>query len=143
MKKLFLFVFLSVFSHAFAQTGHFISPDRFSSSLVSSICQDNLGSIWVGTDYGLNRFDGYNFGVYLHDDADSTSLSVNTITVLFSDSSGRLWVGTNRGLDRFDEATSSFKHYRFPEGLAPRVSSIIQRHDGTILVGTAGYGAFL
>ena len=142
MKKLFLFVFLSVFSHAFAQTGHFISPDRFSSSLVSSICQDNLGSIWVGTDYGLNRFDGYNFGVYLHDDADSTSLSVNTITVLFSDSSGRLWVGTNRGLDRFDEATSSFKHYRFPEGLAPRVSSIIQRHDGTILVGTAGYGAF-
>lgn len=144
MKKLFIsfFVFVSVFANVFAETGHFISPERFSSSLVSAICQDNVGSIWVGTDYGLNRFDGYNFGTYQHDASDSTSLSVNTVTTLFCDNRGSMWVGTNRGLDRFDMSTSSFVHYYFPNNLHPRVSAIIQRRDGTIVIGTAGYGAY-
>ena len=125
-----------------AQTGTFMPSDRFSSSLISTICQDRQGFIWVGTDYGLNRFDGYRFTTFLHDDADPTSLSVNVVVKLFCDRDGRLWVGTNRGLDRYDAASHSFIHYRFPNGWTPRVSTILQRQDGTLLVGTSGYGAF-
>ena len=44
--------------------------DRFSSSLISSICQDRQGSIWIATDYGLNKFDGYRFATYLHKNGD-------------------------------------------------------------------------
>ena len=125
-----------------AQRGTFISSDRFSSSLISDICQDQRGSMWVATDYGLNRYDGYHFQTFLHDDADTTTMCTNVVVSLLCDRKGRLWVGTNRGLDRFDSADESFTHYPFPEGFKPRVTSIIQRHDGTILVGTAGYGAF-
>jgi signal transduction histidine kinase/ligand-binding sensor domain-containing protein/DNA-binding response OmpR family regulator len=131
------------FVQAFAQTGHYYSSDLFSSSLISSLCQDRDGSVWIATDYGLNRFDGYHFQTFLHNPADNTSLSVNTVVSTFCDRDGRLWVGTNRGLDRFDAAHETFIHYQFPDGLQPRVTSIVQRNDGSILAGTAGYGAFV
>ena len=141
-KLLWGLLFLFSFVHVSAQTGHFYPSDLFSSGLISSMCQDRRGSIWIGTDVGLNRFDGYHFGTFYHNDADTTSLSVDVVVSLFCDRSGRVWIGTNRGLDRYNEARDCFEHYRFPNGLSPRVSCIIQRRDGTILVGTAGYGAF-
>ena len=143
MKKLLLFfigVIMSVLAHG--QTGLFISSDNFSSSLISDLCQDRQGSVWIATDYGLNRFDGYHFKTYLHSDADTTSLVTNVVVSLLCDSKGRLWVGTNHGLDRFDAGSQRFVHYPFPEGIYPRVSTLLERHDGTLLVGTAGYGAY-
>ena len=125
-----------------AQTGHFFSSDLFSSSLISSFSQDRQGALWIGTDYGLNRFDGYRFQTFLHDDADTTTLVTNVVVSLLNDREGRLWVGTNRGLDRFDAPTETFIHYPFPDGIHPRVSCLLQRNDGSLIVGTAGYGAF-
>ena len=61
---------------AYGQTGHFFSSDRFSSSLISDLCQDHQGSVWIATDYGLNRFDGYRFQTFLHKESDPSSLSV-------------------------------------------------------------------
>jgi len=144
MKRLLLIstIILACCAHLKAQTGTFIPSERFSSSLISNICQDSYGYIWVGTDYGLNRYDGYSFVTFLHDEADSTSMAVNVVTSLFCDRSGQLWVGTNMGLDRYDAPSRSFIHYPFPGGLRPRVSSILQRRDGTMLFGTAGYGAY-
>ena len=124
-----------------ARTGHFIPSSRFSSSLISNLCQDRQGFVWVATDYGLNRFDGYQFETFLHDDADTTSLLDNVVTRLLCDAEGRLWVGTNHGLDRFDPASASFVHYPIPH--APRITSLLQRCDGTLLIGTAGYGAYV
>ncbi len=126
----------------FAQTGHFYSSDHFSSGLISSLCQDHKGSIWIGTDYGLNKFDGYQFGTYFHDDGRPESLGADVISNVYCDRKGRIWVGTNRGLDRYDEALDCFIHYTFPNGYIPRVSSILERHDGTLFFGTAGYGLY-
>ena len=131
-----------LFSTAQAQMGHFISSDQFSSSLISCLCQDKQGSIWIGTDYGLNRFDGYHFQTFLHEEGDSTSLRTNVVTSLLCDKKGRLWVGTNQGLERFDHSTEAFIHYTFPGRLKCRISSLLQRRDGTLLAGTAGYSAF-
>ena len=144
MKRTILLLITAIYLSclSYAQTGHFIPSERFSSSLISDLCQDHQGSVWIATDYGLNRFDGYRFQTFLHSETDTTSLSVNVVVSLLCDSEGRLWVGTNRGLDRFDAETETFIHYPFPSGLMPRVSSIIQRKDGTLLVGTAGYGLF-
>ncbi len=125
-----------------AQRGQFFSSDQFSSSLISDLCQDQLGSIWIATDYGLNRFDGYHFQTFLHDDADSTSLSANVLTTLMCDDDGWLWVGTNRGLDCYDPDREIFHHFHFPAGVQPRITNLLQRHDGSLLIGTAGYGAF-
>ena len=123
--------------------GTFMPSSRFSNGLINSLCQDKYGSIWIATDYGLNRFDGYRFQTFLHDDADPASLCDNGAFSLFADRDGSLWVGTTHGLDRFDPATESFVHFPFPDGLQPRVSNILQLSDGRILAATAGYGAFL
>ena len=143
MKRFFLLqLYLLMTLFAMAQRGHFFPSDQFSSSLISDLCQDRQGSVWIATDYGLNRFDGYHFQTFLHDDADSTSLCANVVVTMLCDRDGRLWVGTNRGLDCYDADSETFSHYRFPDGVTPRVSSLLQLKDGSLLVGTAGYGGY-
>ena len=143
MRKLLLTLLLFLaFGKAHGQTAHFYSSESFSSSLISDLCQDRQGSVWIATDYGLNRFDGYVFESFLHDDSDTTTICSNVVTSMLFDRKGIMWVGTNRGLDRYDYATESFRHYPFPGGITPRVSSLLRRRDGTLLVGTAGYGAY-
>lgn len=144
MKRIFITILFAIafIALSLAQTGHFFPSSSFSSGLINNICQDWQGSLWVATDYGLNRFDGYRWQTFHHSDADSTSLSENNVVKMMCDNRGILWVGTNRGLDRFDEKRETFIHYRFPDDVQPRVSSIIQRQDGVIMLGTAGYGAF-
>ena len=141
MKKLLFFcILLCQMVCVKAQTGLFFGSDRLTSTVITSICQDKTNYIWVGTEYGLNRFDGYHFTHYLHQEGDSTSLLFNTVTTLFCDNQGRLWVGTTKGLQRYDEATNSFTTYTFPEGHKPHVSQLYQLRSGELLVGTSGYG---
>ncbi len=138
-----IFVFVSMLCPAVGQTGHFIPSEFFSSGLISSICQDRYGSIWIATDYGLNRYDGYRFQTFLHHDDDPWSLCDNTAVSLLCDRKGRLWVGTAHGLDCFDDAAEGFRHYPFPNNLRPRVSTVSELADGRIVAATAGYGAFV
>ncbi|MBQ9355827.1 MAG: helix-turn-helix domain-containing protein [Prevotella sp.] len=145
MKRLvsvFLACFLVCISQLTAQTATFLPSDQFSNSLIADLCQDRQGSLWIATDYGLNRYDGYAFQTFLHNDADSTSLANNMVVTLLCDSQGRLWVGTNRGLDLFNPATESFSHIALPISNKPHISNISELPDGTILAGTAGYGIF-
>ena len=125
-----------------AQTGHLFASDKLSSTNITSICQDQMGYIWTGTEFGLNRFDGYRFTSYLNNPQDSTSLGFNTVVSLLCDREGRLWVGTTQGLQRYDPATDRFVNYHFPDNLRPRVSAILQLRDGKLLVGTSGYGVY-
>ena len=139
---LFFVSFLCLCMPVGAQIGHYIPSSLFSSSLLSDMCQDDYGNIWIATDYGLNRFDGYRFTTFLHNDADSTTLMGNTVVSLLSDKGGNLWVGTNHGLDYYDAATNRFRHYRFPGTMKPRVTDITRLQDGSIMISTSGYGAF-
>lgn len=127
---------------ACAQSGLFFPGDQLSNSLLSCVCQDKAGYLWVGTDYGLNRFDGYRFVKYYHNDKDTTSLKHNMVVHLYSDSKGQLWVGSNHGLQRYVYATDAFENYYFEGNVKPRVNDIMELHNGTLLVGTAGYGLF-
>ena len=83
-----------------------------SSNAQRCIVQDNEGFIWIGTDDGLNRFDGYNFKVYRRNPEDSSSLRSNIINCLFIDSKGILWVGTiSGGLSRYDKEKDNFYNF--------------------------------
>ena len=139
-RALFTVILLHIaLSLTFCQTGVFISSERFSSALINDLCQDKYGYMWIATDYGLNRYDGYHFTEYLHQHDDSTTISSSTVCTLFCDKDGELWVGTNKGLDRFDYATSQFIHYPFARGRKPRVTKLLQLSDNRLLVATSGY----
>lgn len=121
----------------------FYTSEKLSSNQIANICQDKVGYLWVGTEFGLNKYDGYRFNNYLHDSNNPASLSSNIISSLFVDSDGSLWVGTQKGLDLYDPLNDQFEHIRL-EGAkgVPRINDIIQEDDGHLLVGTAGYGLF-
>ena len=138
-----LVLLLSTLGHqVMAQTGQLFGSDKLSSTNITSICQDQMGYIWIGTEFGLNRFDGYRFTPYLNNPLDSTSLCFNNVVSLLCDKEGRLWVGTSQGLQRYDPATDRFVNYHFPDSLQPRASTIVQLHDGRLMVGTSGYGVY-
>ena len=126
---------------AMADTGKLYTSDKLSSSLLTSVCQDKYGYIWVGSEYGLNKFDGYNFTLYHSLQGDTTSIVNNNISILYTSSDGNLWVGLSKGLCRYDYHSNSFVRYAFPEGIRPRVNAITEL-NGDLLIGTAGYGLF-
>lgn len=89
--------------------------------------QDNLGFVWFGTQYGLNRYDGYRSKVFKHEPGRSDSLSCVYIRSLFVDHSGALWVGCDRFLDKFEPATETFTHYRIDKQVPGSLPTPIER----------------
>ncbi|MDP1545058.1 MAG: two-component regulator propeller domain-containing protein [Anaerolineales bacterium] len=86
--------------------------DGLSQSVVNIILQDHKGFLWIGTDDGLNRYDGYNFTIYKPDSSTAFGLSDRSITDLIEDEQGFLWVATRSGgLNRFDPGSGQFTHY--------------------------------
>ena len=144
MKRIqLLTIFLLLSFVAFSQTQHFYTSDQLSSNQITNICQDRTGYIWVGTEFGLNKYDGYRFTNYFHETDLAATISSNVISFLFLDSQGSLWVGTQKGLDRYDEANDQFIHVGLTGAKGvPRINYIIQEDEHHLLIGTAGYGLF-
>src|SRR5271154_5689964 len=113
-----------------------------SQTQANQIVQDDQGFIWFGTQYGLNRYDGYEFKVFTHDPAHANSLSCVYIHSLFKDRSGTLWVGCDQFLDRFDSVHETFTHYRIEAGeVGTYVGDISQDRIGMLWLAT-GSGFF-
>ena len=125
---------------------HLSIEDGLSQNDARVILQDRLGFIWIGTQDGLNRYDGYEFKVYIYDPDESTGLSDDYITALYEDRVGTLWVGTkNGGLNRFDRTTGQFTQYRYdpddPNSLShDNVQAVYEDQSGTLWLGTRGGG---
>ncbi|MEM1042115.1 MAG: two-component regulator propeller domain-containing protein [Bacteroidota bacterium] len=107
---------------------------------VTSVAQDAEGFVWIGTDDGANRFDGYTFEVFRHAAGDSASLPHSSVEDLHVDGEGTLWLATfGGGLARFDPSTQGFRSY-LPD-VAPDAQRIVAIHeaaDGTFWLGTNG-----
>jgi len=120
---------------------HFTSEDGLSLSGVTQVFQDSRGFIWLGTYNGLNRFDGYNFKIYLPETGNPKSISSFKITAILEDNNGDLWIGTNYGLNRYNWKSEEFTRY-FNDSDNPHsishneIYSIYEDRTGTIWVGT-------
>ncbi|MBS5126390.1 MAG: hypothetical protein KHZ09_13395 [Clostridium sp.] len=68
--------------------------DGLSQSTVKTIYQYSRGYIWVGTDAGLNKYNGYEFKQYKHDEYNKNSISDNSIIDIAEDKNGRIWIST-------------------------------------------------
>ena len=125
-----------------ADIGKLYTSGKLSSTLIECVCQDKYGYLWIGTEYGLNKFDGYRFSTYIYDKNDTTSIVDNEVVKVLCDNEGRLWVGCSSGLARYDYNSNRFVRYTFPDKTRPRVNALQQISNGDIFIGTAGYGLY-
>jgi PAS domain S-box-containing protein len=118
-----------------------LSTDQgLSQTRVIQILQDDQGFLWFGSQYGLNRYDGYKFKVFKHEPGNPNSLSGVFISSLFKDRAGMLWIGCDDYLDKFDPVTDSFTHYHIDtsdaQGETVPVTHISQDHTGMLWLST-------
>jgi signal transduction histidine kinase/ligand-binding sensor domain-containing protein len=123
---------------------HLTIDNGLSQNAVLALLQDNQGYIWIGTQDGLNRYDGITFTHFRNDPDDPASISHNSISALYEDTEGYIWVGTSGGgLNRFDRVTGKFTHY-LPQANNPTslsnsfVTTLLQAGNGRFWVGTLG-----
>jgi diguanylate cyclase (GGDEF)-like protein len=82
---------------------------------VNTVERDATGYLWVGTDNGLRRYNGYEYTVFNNNPEDPRSLGSNLIWTLLIDSEQTLWVG-NRLLSAFNADTETFDNYPLTGG---------------------------
>ncbi len=125
---------------------HLSLEQGLSQSVVHTVTQDVQGYIWLGTQEGLNRFDGRDMRLYEHVHGNTETLSDNFVWTLEVASDGTLWVGTNAGgLNRYNRDTETFTQYRFnPEDErslgSDTVRVVYQDRRGNLWIGTDGGG---
>jgi diguanylate cyclase (GGDEF)-like protein len=124
------------------QFTHYSVDNGLANSALTALAQDRDGFVWIGSQNGLMRFDGYRFRTYQHDPQDAGSIPSNFVQSLFADAAGNLWVGTaNAGLTRYDPRTGRF--FTYPVG-GPRgirtvdVEAVIDDGADGLWVGTDG-----
>jgi len=108
---LFLVFFSTLKSQPFSFQ-HYSVEQGLSQSVVKCIFQDSEGFIWIGTQDGLNCFDGYQFKKYMNNPLDTNSIADNWIYSIAQTSDGYLWIGTRNGLQRFDKRSEKFTQYK-------------------------------
>lgn len=90
------------------------NKNGLSQGTITDIVQDKQGFIWIGTNNGLNRYDGYNIRVFNHIPGDSSSLPSNLISKVLIDADNILWVATDKGLSQMDPIKGNFLNIDAP-----------------------------
>lgn len=122
----------------------FTIENGLSQTSVNCLIQDSRGFLWIGTQDGLNKFDGYTFKVIKNEPSDTNTLSNNFINCIREDISGNIWVGTNYGLNMYDTYTETFTRYIFdPKNInsirEDQVYDVYQDKSGYIWIKTENY----
>jgi ligand-binding sensor domain-containing protein/signal transduction histidine kinase len=91
-------------------------PGSLSNNQVHALCVDHAGTLWVGTQNGLDRFDSTTRKFTAFGERDG--LPNNAVEGILEDSAGNLWLSTSNGLSRFNPQTQVFKNYFADGGLA-------------------------
>lgn len=126
------------------QNTRLFNSNEFVSSTYGGFCLDKNGYLWIGTQYGLLRFDGINIDKYLHDENSDTSLSDNRILKVLYDSEDRMWIATCEGLNLYNPQTDSFTRITLPGlNLYGYISDICQTAKGDIIFMVSGFGLYI
>lgn len=125
---------------------HISVEQGLSQSSVHTITQDKLGFLWMGTDAGLNRYDGFRFQTF-HPEDDRHSLAGDWVEKIVPDRHGQLWIASrNAGLTLLDPQSLAMTRIPIssqPGGLPARtVNAILRAPDGTLWIGTESDGLF-
>ena len=124
------------------------NPNSLCSDFVRSCCEDNAGNLWIGTFYGLNRYDKSSgqFQVYTADDSRPDGLTHSSIWCIVKDGQGTIWLGTYfGGVNYFNPEYEIYTRYKVgnteKEGLSsPIVGRMTEDKDGNLWICTEGGG---
>lgn len=135
---IFILTLLCLGINAMAQSGILYNGDqRLSSSFVQNVYQDYQGFIWVSTDNGLNRYDGYTFLTFNEDDG----LPSANINCVMENSANDLYAGTSTGL--YVKIRGHFQPVVWEGTEEPTfgfVTCFCKLPDNSLIVGTSGHG---
>ncbi|HET9429742.1 MAG TPA: two-component regulator propeller domain-containing protein, partial [Chitinophagaceae bacterium] len=148
MSGAIFFFWLSLYSQQPILTfKHLTKSQGLSNNKVNCIMQDKRGFVWIGTDDGLNRYDGNNVIVYKNIPGHPSSLSGNTITDLHEDAEGVLWIATaDGGISSYDYRLSpekQFRQYKHHPGVSSTipvniVNDLLEDEEGHLWLATSG-----
>jgi two-component system sensor histidine kinase/response regulator len=111
--------------------------EGLSQSTVFSIDQDKRGNMWFATYDGVNKYDGYAFTVYQHNEDDPNSIANDISRIVKTDSQGRVWIGTRDGLSRYDEEKDIFQNFFYEKnGKHLQVNGIEEISPEQLLIST-------
>ena len=118
--------------------------DGLPGNWIRSIDEDSYGYLWIATDAGISRYDGFRFKNYFNDPTDSTSLISNEVSQILVDHSEHVWAVTPNGIDRLNRVDETFDHFQNdpndPNSLpSDRVLILFESSDHSFWVGTS-YG---
>lgn len=143
-KLFFQSVLLLICLNSFSQNIKFkriTNENGLSAVTVKSIFQDSKNFIWIGTQDGLNRFDGYHFKTFKNNPRDKNSISSNDINCFYEDKAGIIYIGTNDGgMSVFNKAKETFTNFK--PGLSQKsisgnsINKIIELSENELLIAT-------
>ena len=140
-----IILLLSFISASKIEFDRYNIDDGLSQNTVYKVFQDSRGYIWLGTQGGLDRFNGYDFKHYEHESNDSSSIVNGWIRTINEDENGLLWLGTLGGnlgwFDPYSEVGGVIDLYsKHPGVKKPRWISNILFHGDYIFLTTRGSG---
>jgi ligand-binding sensor domain-containing protein len=120
---------------------HITANEGLINNRVITICQDKEGYMWIGTQAGLQRYDGIRFKNYLADVRDTSALQSDWISAIFEDSKKRLWIGTDQGGPYIlNRVTRKFYNYNLHTTAKNKITGIWQfAEDKQGAIWIAGY----
>lgn len=133
-KYLLSIVFLLILSVSYNQNNdikfnNLTINEGLSQSFATDILQDKQGYIWIATQDGLNKYDGYKFIKYEHNQKIDFSLPNNYVHDLYLDQEGYIWIATERGLSRMNPKTERIEDFT-PNHKNYSVTKIIPHKNG-------------
>ena len=125
---------------------HLTMRDGLSMSTINSILQDSQGYVWLATEAGLNRYDGYTVRQFRRDRGNPHGLASDYVWSIAEDAQGDIWLATDGGgVARWERHTESFQQFRHdpkqPRSLASdTVRALLIDSKGLIWAGTKDHG---
>ena len=116
------------------------TEDGLSQTTVEYMYKDKQGYIWIGTNDGLNRYNGRKFEIYRYREDMPNSISGNFVPAITEDNKGNLWVGTSSGLNKIHLETNEIKVYNagkeFGMLASGNVTEVFVNKEGNVYIAT-------
>lgn len=126
---------------------HYNIENGVSSNNISTLFQDQKGYIWIGTENGLNRFDGNQFTLYQKNNPLYSNFHANSINTICETTDKKLWLGTDNGVFIYNQVKDTFtpfvKQTSDKTSITSWITHIIQDKAGNIWIATHKQGIFL